>query len=533
MDDLNIVLTGFPGTGKSTVGRRLAERLDRPFVDVDAEIEARAGVPVRAYYAEHGETAFRALEREACRAVARRTGVVVSTGGGALVDPTNRAALEETGRIVCLTCDIAEVLRRLGDDGERPLLGAVCGDRPRRVEALLDARAEAYAALPHHIDTTRRTHVEVVDALVELLGEIAVPLHHPRGAYDVRIGLGGLERLGDAMRSVGIERSAGIALVTNPIVHAHHGDATLASLRSAGYRPELMFVPDGEPHKRLVTVDSLYDRLADAGLDRRGVVVGLGGGVTTDLAGFAAATYLRGVRLVLVPTTLLAMVDAAVGGKTGVDLPHGKNLVGAFWHPELVVADPRVLRTLPEAEIRCGLAEVLKHGILGAPSLFEELSNGAGGLEEWWSDRAVERIARAVRVKVAVVEQDPDERGSRAMLNLGHTIGHAIEVTSGYAVRHGEAVAIGMVAAAHLAAKLGERPIVDAVEATLARWGLPIRCPEVGVDRLIEAMGQDKKRTAAGLRWILPRSIGDARIVDGVPEEAVRGVLAGMGARRD
>jgi len=530
MQGENVVLTGFPGTGKSTIGRQLADRLGRPFVDVDAEIAARAGCGVREIFADRGEAAFRALEREVCCAVARRAGTVISTGGGALIDPANRDALSATGHVICLTCEPEEILRRLDSDGHRPLLGATRNDRRQRIGALLADRAEAYAALPHHVDTTERAEAEIVDAIVDLLGEIVLPVRHGSGSYGVRIGLGGLERLGDAMRSAGIERSAAIALVSNPTVQGHHGAAALASLRAAGYRPELLLVPDGEPAKRLTTVETLYDGLVDIGLDRRGVVVGLGGGVTTDIAGFAAATFLRGVRLVLVPTSLLAMIDASVGGKTGVDLPQGKNLVGAFWQPELVVIDPRLLRTLPEVELRSGLAEAIKHGLLADPKLFGELSNGIHGFGGWWKTGAVERLARAVRVKIAVVEEDPCEYGRRATLNLGHTLGHAIEVCSGYVVRHGEAVAIGLVAAARLAATLGERSIVDEVESALTRWGLPTRCPEAGVDRLIEAMALDKKRSAAGLRWVLPRAIGDVTLVDGVPEMTIRRVLAEMGA---
>ena len=533
MREGNVVLTGFMGTGKSIVGRLLAGRLGRPFLDVDTEIAARAGRSIPEIFAEQGEAGFRALEGAACRDVARGDEAVIATGGGALLDPGVRASFDTTGTIVCLTCDVDEILRRLDGSGERPLLDPPAGDRRERIERLLAERAEAYAAMPHHVDTTSRAPAEVVDAIVGLLGEVELPVRHEAGGYSVRIGLGGLERLGDAMRSAGIERSAPIAVVTNPIVHAHHGEAALSSLRRAGYRAEVCLVPDGEAHKRLETIERLYDDLLDAGLDRRGVVVGLGGGVTTDIAGFAAATYLRGVRVVQVPTTLLAMVDAGVGGKTGVDLPRGKNLVGAFWQPELVVVDPGVLRTLPDVELRSGLAEVIKHGVLGDPELFHRLSSGPDGLETWWSSDAVDRLARAVRVKIAVVEDDPSERGRRATLNLGHTVGHAVEATSGYAIRHGEAVAIGLVAAARLAAALGEADpsLVRVIESALARWGLPTRCPGVEVDRLIDAMRRDKKWTTDGPRWILPRSIGEATIADGVPEDAVRRVSAEMGAR--
>ena len=535
MDDRNVVLTGFMGTGKSSAGRMLADRLGRPFVDVDAEIEARSGWTVREVFDERGEAAFRALEGEMCREVGGRTGAVIATGGGALVNPANRAAMEADGTIVCLTCDVDEILRRLDGMTDRPLLDGASEERRSRIEALLAARADAYATLPHHVDTTRRSPGEVADAILDLLNEVVLTVRHGHGTYDVRIGLGGLERLGDAMRFAGIERSAAVAVVTNPVVAERYGDEALGAVRGAGYRGQICLVPNGEEHKRLETVERVCDGMLDAGLDRHGVVVGLGGGVTTDIAGFAAAAYYRGVRVVQVPTSLLAMVDASVGGKTGVNLERGKNLIGAFWQPDLVVIDPRVLRSLPEAELRSGLAEAIKHGVLGDPDLFAELADGSRDPADWWGDGAVDRLARAVRVKVAVVEEDPTERGHRAKLNLGHTVGHAIEAVSGYVVRHGEAVAIGTVAAARLAVAVGEAEpaLVDTIESAFRRWGLPTRCPEVDVERLLTTARRDKKRAAGELRWILPRAIGDVAVVAGVPEDAVRDVLVGMGARSE
>ena len=533
MRDRNIVLTGFMGTGKSTVGRLLADRLGCPHIDTDAEVAARAGCTIPEIFATQGESGFRALEREVCLEVSRRSGIVVSTGGGALLDAGVCDAMVATGTVVCLTCEVDELLRRLRHGPQRPLLGADLDDRQRHMERLLAQRADAYASLPHHLDTTARSPEAVAIDVMNLLNEVVLPVWHTSGAYDIRIGLGGLERLGDSMRLAGIEPSARISVVTNPIVGGYYGETVLASLRASGYQAEICEVPDGEAHKRMATVERLCNGLLDVGLDRGGVIVGLGGGVTTDIAGFAAATFLRGVRVVQIPTTLLAMVDASVGGKTGVDLARGKNLVGAFWQPELVVVDPRVLRTLPEVELRSGLAETIKHGLLGDPELFSELSNRSVDAENWWGESGVKRLARALRVKIDVVEEDPTERGRRATLNLGHTVGHAIEATSGFAIRHGEAVAIGLVTAAKLAVTLnrGDASLVRSIESTLARWRLPTQCPQIEVSRLLDAMQHDKKRTSRGLRWVLPRAMGDVEIVEDVPEDAVRRVLLEMGAR--
>ncbi len=532
MGKANIVFTGFMGTGKTTVGRLVAERLGRRFVDLDGWIVENGGCEIDEIFQAEGEGRFRELETLACREVGSQRGLVIATGGGTLLDARNRDLLERYGTIVCLTCEPGELVRRLRGNTVRPLL-TPGKNLAEQVEDLLARRAEAYAALPLHVDTTGQSPTEVAQSVVELLGEKTLWVRHPGGSYPVRIGQGALARLGDAMRGGGIERSAPVALVSNPTVHAYHGDVAAKALYRAGYTVEICLVPDGEANKRLSTVARLYDQLLEYGFDRQGIVVGMGGGVTTDLCGFVAATYLRGVRWVQVPTTLLAMVDASIGGKTAVNLPQGKNLVGAFWSPQLVVADPRLLTTLPEAEIRCGMAEVIKHAILADPELFAWLSSAPVAAETWWSAAAVDRLSRAMQVKIGVIEDDPEERGARVVLNLGHTAGHALEVASGHTVPHGEAVAFGMVVAARLAVRLGrlERAVGEEIEQTISRWRLPTRCVEISVDRLVVAMQHDKKRTKDGLRWILPSAIGKVECVENVSETDVRRVLAELGAR--
>ncbi|MBX7251414.1 MAG: 3-dehydroquinate synthase, partial [Candidatus Promineofilum sp.] len=305
--------------------------------------------------------------------------------------------------------------------------------------------------------------------------------------------------------------------------------------------PPVLTMPAGERHKTLDTVRDLYDGLLAAGLGRDGTIIGLGGGVVGDVAGFVAATYLRGIDFALCPTSLLAMVDASIGGKTGVDLPQGKNLVGAFAQPRGVLADVGTLATLPAAEFTAGLAEAAKHGLIADPLLWQRLL-----MEEWHIDPALlatdrlrradlqSLLARAIRVKRDVVEADPYERGRRAVLNLGHTFGHAIEQVSGYAVRHGDAVAIGLAAAARLSAALEEcsPSLPHVVEMTLARLGLPTHIPpSLDPAALFAAMSTDKKKLAGRLRFVLLHDIGDVFLRDDVPAAAVVGVLAGLGAR--
>jgi 3-dehydroquinate synthase len=309
-----------------------------------------------------------------------------------------------------------------------------------------------------------------------------------------------------------------------------------ASLRSAGLEPFVCSIPDGEPlGKTLAALAALYDQLLAGELDRGDTVLALGGGVTGDVAGFAAATFMRGVRLVQVPTTLLAMVDASVGGKTGVNLPQGKNLVGAWKFPSLVVMDPTTLLTLPAQEVCSGLAEVIKHGIIGDPELFAELEQGMAQ-----TAMEADRIARALRVKIAVVENDPLEQGHRAVLNLGHTVGHALEQLSHtglsqYALRHGEAVGLGLVAAARIAVELGraEAALPVRIERVLSGYDLPVRCPPVEADAILAAMAHDKKKQGRALRWVLPRAVGEVEITPDVPLPVVRSVLCGMGAQSE
>lgn len=523
------MLTGPPGAGKTTVGRRLAEQLDWTFVDLDAVIEASAGMPIADIFAAEGEAGFRARERSAAlRLDAHGRPQVIATGGGALADPAVRRHLESLGRVICLTASAAGLAARVRAENTRPLLpdptAAALADLLARRQPLYDSHAL-------QVDTTHRTVAEVADLCLALarLPDTphwsAVPVQTPTGGYRVLIGRGLLDQLGALLRAQGL--GGPTLVVSDTTVARLYGPRVQSTLADSGLQPTLSRMSRGERAKSLRTVAQLYDACAATGLGRDGTIVGLGGGVVTDTAGYTAATWLRGLRYVAVPTTLLGMVDAAVGGKTGVNHPAGKNLVGAFHHPSLVVADPLALATLPSRVLTDGLAEVLKVAMVGDPTLLADLArDGAPALSDMarWS----ELIERSVRVKAAIVSADPDETGSRIHLNLGHTFAHALELASGYRLSHGRAVAIGLVAAARLGERLGntEPGLAEQLIAVLRRVGLPVCYEGLPLDDVLAAMRLDKKRAGGSLRFVVPMAVGNVQVVDGVGDQLLREIVA-------
>lgn len=346
-------------------------------------------------------------------------------------------------------------------------------------------------------------------------------------AYDVNIGPGLLSDLGARVAEAVPSAVGGkAALVSDESLEAYgHTQRAAKSLHAAGIDTTVMVIPVGERHKTLKTIGHLLDLCLDAGLERSHPVIALGGGIVGDVAGFVAASLLRGVPFVQCPTTLLAMCDASVGGKTGVNTKQGKNLVGAFWQPRLVLADVETLKSLPDVELRCGLAECLKHGIIRDAELFAWIVAHADRFAQRDPGALSELVARNVAVKAAVVAADERERGERAHLNLGHTFAHAIEATwkLGAAYRHGEAVAIGTAAATRLAAALGRCPeaLVGEVEAGLSAVGLPTRGTLAPTPALLKVMLRDKKAAGGRVRFVLPTRMGGCELTAEVPEAAV------------
>ncbi len=524
-DEANIVLAGFMATGKTTVGLEVARRLGRPFVDMDAVLEERLGAAIPQVFAKQGEASFRKAESALCQQLSKPQGLVIAAGGGAVLTQANRVLLGRGGLVVCLVCDQAEIMQRLGDVKERPMLAG--HDVPQRVTRLLAERAAAYDTIPHQIQTTHRGVDEVAEQVIAAFQERQkrLPVSCGSDSYAIIVGDGVLHDLGALLVRLGF--TGRTALITNEVVGPLYAEAVAGRLEEVGLRPEIIEIQDGEKAKTLDTVSRLYDRLAAAGLERRQPVIALGGGVVGDVAGFVAATYLRGVPLVQVPTTVLAMVDSSVGGKVGIDHPRGKNLIGAFKQPIAVVEDLSALMSLPLAERRAGLAEVVKHGIIGDPAIFSHLE--AGEYDLAWL------IPQALRVKISIVEQDPLEQGRRAELNLGHTFGHALEVLSGYRLRHGEAVAIGLVAATRLAERVGlcEPGLAARVHGVLSGLGLPVSYHGYQPEEVWAAMGSDKKRRGGRLRFVLPVRLGKVIVTDEIPKPVVLDVLRELREDRD
>ncbi|MCJ7622958.1 MAG: 3-dehydroquinate synthase [Anaerolineaceae bacterium] len=496
-----IFLYGPSGSGKSTVGKLLAEYLDKVFYDLDEEIGLAAGEPIAEIFEQQGEAAFREIESAELENILVRQEGVVALGGGALLDPRNHARVNARGPVLCLKASAETMLTRLKNDHfVRPLLSEG-GDAG--FEKYLAVRAEHYASFPMVLDTT---DCSPEDAAWQ--AQVQLGMFHISGmgqGYDVRVQSGILQSLDQVSQQ--LELSGSMALVSDSNVAGLYADNTARSLGKFGYPVYPLVIPAGESHKTLETVKQTWDAFARNKLDRGSTVVALGGGVVGDLAGFAAATYLRGVRWVNFPTSLLAMVDASLGGKTGANLEQGKNLIGAFHAPRLVLADTDTLDTLPEDELLNGLGEVVKHGVIGDAALFSLCARGLNDVKK----NLNEIIRRAIAVKVKIIEADPYERNLRQVLNLGHTVGHALEKASNFLLKHGEAVSIGMVAEASLAERinLAEAGLAQEIRGALTALGLPVDIPpDLDWDVVVGAMKMDKKRVNGKMRFALPVRIG-------------------------
>ena len=492
------------GSGKSSVAKALAARTGQAAIDLDTEVERAAGASVAEIFRTRGEAAFRLLERERMRALlSERPHGVFALGGGTVLDAELRSELLAAGVLVTLRADVDELARRVGQGQGRPLIAGQ--DVAARLSALLEARAPVYAECHAELPTSGATVEHVADQVLAVAAR--APLVVPLGERSYRIEVGAGVRARAGVEAAAAGRSPTVLLVTDEHVAEAWAADVAARLAKAGKQVTTVVLPPGEEHKTIRSVERIWDAALTAGLDRGSAVVSVGGGVVGDLAGFAAASLLRSVPIGHVPTTLLAMVDSAVGGKTGFDTRHGKNLVGAFHQPSFVLCDIEVLSTLPIEERRAGLAEVVKSAWIEGETAVAALERDQQALAAGSPD-AIERAVRmSAGLKARIVSADEREGGLRAVLNLGHTLGHAIEAFQGFAgMRHGEAVALGMVAACRVAERLGEGQRGQAARMIelLAGLGLPTDVGAFLDPRVFAFIAADKKRRADSVTFVLP-----------------------------
>jgi shikimate kinase/3-dehydroquinate synthase len=542
-------LVGQMGAGKSTLASALASALlergvPARAVDLDQVVAARAGLSVAALFARDGEAAFRVLEREALRAVLAEARasvevVMLATGGGAPCTDEAASLLAAAGPVIWLDAP-PEALARRAATADRPLLAGqglpeaeatLAAQRASRVPfyARADVRLDATAPVPALVEAVLARYAWRLMGSIPPPLEVRLPAPDPgetgRSDYRVRFlpDLPG-PAVADAVARL-MPRASRLLVVTDANVARLHLEPLLAALRGSATlaRVEAFIVEPGEASKTLATVAAITDAALAAGLSRADGLVAFGGGVVGDLAGFAASMLHRGVPFVQVPTTLLAQVDSAVGGKTGVNHALGKNLLGAFWQPVEVVASQAVLATLPQREVRCGLAEALKHGLIADRGLVLEMTRGREALLALEPAALASLIARCCAIKADVVTRDPRESGERALLNFGHTLGHAYELLAGYGVlTHGEAVALGMLHAARVSERLGRRAsrevaLFEPIRALLASFGFATELDDPRwppLPALLQAARSDKKADARGtVRYIVLDAIGEARVV--------------------
>jgi len=540
----NIILVGLMGAGKTTVGRALAKKLNKRFIDSDHEIEARTGASIPLIFEIEGEENFRQREAEVIRDLAAQQGIVLATGGGAVLRKENRDALKAGGTVIYLRTSVNHILQRTSRDKNRPLLQTA--DPRKRLEELTREREPLYCEIADFIVETGRPNIpslvqtiltqlegsELPDSVLPsfnpimsndlpksetILPQLAIQVELGERSYPILIGTG---LLSDASwcRHVAGER---VAIVTNTTVGPLYLTHVTKTLQAAGKQVTTIVLPDGEEEKNWAGLMLIFDALLREKCDRKTTLIALGGGVIGDMTGFAAASYMRGVPFIQVPTTLLAQVDSSVGGKTGINHPLGKNMIGAFYQPQAVIADTATLDTLPTRELSAGLAEVIKHGAIIDAQFFAWIEANMAKLVAKDPQAIAYAIQRSCEIKADVVRQDEREGGLRAILNFGHTFAHAIESGLGYGVwLHGEAVGCGMVMAADLSHRLG---FIDAatkqrVSAVVQAAGLPIVAPDLGDERWLELMQVDKKNEGGQIKFILIKPLGTPLITTAAQE---------------
>jgi 3-dehydroquinate synthase len=510
-----IILTGFMGSGKSAVGQLLAKQAHMRFVDTDALITGMAHRTVTDIWAE-GEAVFRHWEQQAIASLVGESNLVIATGGGAITLPETRGLLQMMGPIVCLEAPCDTLWQRVAHDPERPLAQSQAA-----FEALYQQRQTTYSAIPWRVDTQHQTPAAIASRILDQWRDTQRTVQVPLGdrSYTIHIGCGNLHTLPHLLD--GPPRAC--LLVVDDQVPEHFFYTLTHSLHYTGWTPHVIRVPAGEDSKNFVQAQRLYDACVRANLHRNDPILALGGGMVGDLAGFVAATYQRGVPFVQIPTTLLAQIDASVGGKVAINHAAAKNLIGCFHQPRTVLCDLTTLLTLNGRQYRAALAEMVKYAIIADAGLFEEIVEQVIAIQRRDLTVLSALVARCLIIKARLVAADERETADnqRVLLNFGHTLGHALEQVSGYGVLlHGEAVAIGMHFACQLATQLGyaHASMVETLSDLLRRLELPITPPRAAVDDWLNAIQHDKKNRHDAVTFVVATSIGEATTIRLKPE---------------
>ncbi|GBR45294.1 hypothetical protein AD943_05330 [Gluconobacter roseus] len=524
------------GAGKTTIGRRLAQICGLPFVDADIEIERAAGCSIPEIFARHGEASFRDGERRVIQRLLDGPPCILATGGGAWMDAQTRRLVRRHAVSIWLRAPVHVLVKRVAGRAGRPLLAQ---GRPEEVLGrLVGLRYPVYAEADIIIDCGDETVEQGVQRVREVLGEYRRPeavhvslSHH---SYDVLIGPDLISRAG-ALLAPHLPQKR-VVVITDRTVAELHLPRLLASFEETGIRADVIAVPGGEESKSLPCYGDVMNQLLSTGIERKTTIVALGGGVVGDLAGFVAATALRGLPFVQIPTTLLSQVDSSVGGKTGINAVAGKNLIGAFHQPIVVLADSSALATLPRRQRVAGYAEIVKSGLIADPELFAWCETHGRDVLDGDPEALTQAVRRACAFKASVVAADEKEQaavGGRALLNLGHTFGHALEAELGYDGRllHGEAVSIGIHLAMALSVELGYASVEDLqrLDRHLRSLDMPVSFDwfreSFSADVLLNHMTRDKKMQDGKVAFVLLRGIGRAFTTREIPSETVRNLL--------
>lgn len=531
----NIVLVGMMGAGKTTVGKMLAKQLGKTFIDSDEEIQKRTGVKISHIFDVEGEEGFRQRESSVIQDLVQLDNIVLATGGGAVLKTENCEAMSRNGIVIYLKSGVYDLWQRTRHDQSRPLLQTA---NPRaKLQELFEQRDPVYVAVADHIIHTGKQSVQIlISRLIKKMNtlDLSPPIKQTMQtlnvglgdrSYPIQIGLNLMQQSSLLLAHIPHKR---VAIVSNTTVAPLYLEPLKHALTSNGIQVQTIILPDGEKFKNAESLNAIYDALLTNRCERTTPLIALGGGVIGDLTGYAAATYLRGVPFIQIPTTLLAQVDSSVGGKTGINHPLGKNMIGAFYQPQVVLADVSSLHTLSDKELRAGIAEVIKYGLIRDLPFLEWLEANMEKLLQRDAEALQYAIVHSCQNKAEVVGADERESGERALLNLGHTFGHAIENAMGYGVwLHGEAVAAGTMMAADLSRRMGWLNDADVarIRNIFTRAGLPTVGPQLGAEKYLQLMGLDKKVSNGKIRFVLLKAVGQAVITDEVGGDLLHATL--------